>query len=331
MPMCGRCRQATHNPSSAGVEPAWFQTDNDKGLQVFKNVMVCRIGPDWSATLAQMEKGLDAARFVPCGASQEKSIGWTEPRGEEHGALVESVGGQLMLKLKTETRAVPGSVVARKARERLVQIEAATGRKPGKKETRELKEDIRMELMPMAFTKESTTFVWIDPKSHLLVLDAGSQSRADDVVTMLVKCLEGFVVAPLDTQLSPTAAMADWLLTQEPPSGFSIDRECELKAADESQAVVRYTRHPLDTEEVRQYVQQGKLPTRLALTWNSRVSFVLTDTLQLKKLAILDVVLEGAGAGKADGFDADVAIATGELRKLVPDLVEALGGYPVIG
>lgn len=293
---------------------------------MFKNVIVYRIGPGWSATLAQMEEGLDAERIVECGASQEKSIGWIEPRGEAHGPLVESVGGQLILKLKIETRSLPGSVITRKAKERIAHIEATTGRKPGKKETREIKEDIKLELLPMAFTKESSVVVWIDPDANLLVIDAGSQARADEVVTMLVKCLAGLAVTLINTKVSPTAAMSDWLVTQEAPAGFSVDRECELKAADESKAVVRYSRHPLDNEEVKQHVEAGKLPTRLALTWDSRVSFVLTESLQLKKIAFLDVVFEGTSAGKDDGFDADTAIATGELCKLLPDLFDALGG-----
>jgi recombination associated protein RdgC len=293
---------------------------------VFKNVIVYRIGAGWSATLAQMEEGMDPARFVECGASQEKAIGWIEPRGAANGPLVESVGGQLILKLKIETKAVPGTVVTRKANERAQQIEATTGRKPGKKELREIKDDIKLQLMPMAFTKESAVTVWIDPDALLLCIDAGSQGRADEVVTMLVKCLPGLAVALIDTKVSPMAAMSEWLITQEPPPGFTVDRECELKAADESKAVVRYSRHPLDTEEVKQYVESGKLPTRLALTWDSRVSFVLTEGLQIKKLAFLDVVFEGASTGKDDGFDTDTAIATGELRKLLPDLFEALGG-----
>jgi recombination associated protein RdgC len=296
---------------------------------VFKNVIVYRIGPGWSATMAQMEEGLDPERFVACGASQEKSIGWTEPRGEAHGPLVESVGGQLILKLKIETRSLPGSVITRKAKERIAHIEATTGRKPGKKETREIKEDIKLELLPMAFTKESSVMIWIDPDASLLVIDAGSQAKADEVVTMLVKCLAGLAVTLINTKVSPTAAMSDWLVTQEAPAGFSVDRECELKAADESKAVVRYSRHPLDNEEVKQHVEAGKLPTRLALTWDSRVSFVLTESLQLKKIAFLDVVFEGTSAGKDDGFDADTAIATGELCKLLPDLFEALGGEMV--
>lgn len=296
---------------------------------MFKNVIMYRVGPGWSASIAQMEEGLDGARFVPCGASQEKSIGWVEPRGEAHGPLVEAVGGQLILKLMIETRALPSSVVNRKAEERVAQIEATTGRKPGKKETREIKDDIKLELLPMAFSKESSVSVWLDPQARLLVIDAGSQARADEVVTMLVKSLSGLAVALIDTKVSPTAAMSEWLITQEPPAGFTVDRECELKAADESKAVVRYTRHPLDTDEVKQYVESGKLPTRLALTWDSRVSFVLTEGLQLKKLAFLDVVFEGTSTGKDDGFDADTAIATGELRKLLPDLLEALGGEVV--
>ena len=150
---------------------------------------------------------------------------------------------------------------------------------------------------------------------------------------MLVKCLDGFAVTLVSTTTSPAVAMAQWLTEQEPPSGFSVDRECELKAADESKAVVRYSRHPLDIQEVQAHIESGKQPTRVALTWNSRVSFVLTETLQLKKIAFLESVFEGAAASPADGkddnFDADVAIATGELRKLIPDLLEALGGEMV--
>ncbi len=289
-------------------------------------MIVYRVGPEWSATVAQIEASLDGARFIECGATQEKSIGWCEPRGEAHGPLVEAVGGQLIFKLMIETRALPGSVVTRKAKERVAQIEASTGRKPGKKEIRDLKDDIKLELLPQAFTKQASVGVWIDPEARLLVIDASSPTRADEVVTMLVKSLDGLAVALLDSKVSPTTAMSEWLVSQEAPAGFSVDRECELKAADESKAVVRYARHPLDNEEVRQHVQGGKLPTRLALTWGSRVSFVLTEGLQIKKLAFLDVVMDGASAGKDDGFDADVAIATGELRKLLPDLLEALGG-----
>ncbi len=292
---------------------------------MFKNLIVYRIAQGWATDHAAIEEALSKSPFIECGATQEKSVGWVPPRGEAHGALVESIGGQWIARLMTETKAVPASVLARKVAEKAARIEQETGRKPGRKESKELKEEARIDLLPMAFTKQASMWVWIDPTERLLVLDTASQSRADEVVSLLVESLPGLSVSLINTQTSPQAAMAHWLAAQEPPEGFSIDRECELKSADESKSVVRYGRHPLDIAEVQEHIKQGKLPTKLALTWDDRVSFVLTEGLQVRKLQFLDVVFEGAKADEG-GFDTDVAIATGELVKLVPDLIEALGG-----
>ncbi len=295
--------------------------------------MIYRLVAGWPTDLAALDEVLGKAQFVECGVSQEKSVGWVEPRGHAHGPMVEVIGGQWLLKLMMEVKVVPGSVVKRKVQEQLDHIESTTGRKPGKKEKREISEDARLSLLPMAFSKQSSVQVWVDPAAGLLLTDAGSQAKADEVMTWLIKAVDGLVVQLVNTQTSPASAMSGWLSTKEPPQSFSVDRECELKAADESRAVVRYTRHALDTDEVSQHIAMGKVPTRLAMTWSDRVSFVLTESLQLKKIAFLESVFEGAASSPADGkddnYDADVAIATGELRKLIPDLLEALGGEMV--
>ncbi|KQM77368.1 recombination-associated protein RdgC [Xylophilus sp. Leaf220] len=293
---------------------------------MFKNVIVYRIAPGWAGTLEQLEENLGRARFAPCTATQERSAGWLEPRGEANGPLAESVGGQWILKFMVEAKAVPSSVVKREVQKRAEEIEKSTGRKPGRKETKELKEDAMLALLPMAFTKQGATTVWMDTEERWLVVGAGSQGRADEVVTALVEAAPGLSVALVNTNVTAVAAMSEWLVSQEPPAGFSVDRECELKASDESKAVVRYARHPLDIDEIRQHIEQGKLPTKLALTWDERVSFVLTEGLQVKKITFLDGVFDGTSQEKEDGFDADAAISTGELQKLIPDLIVALGG-----
>ncbi|MDE2416144.1 MAG: recombination-associated protein RdgC [Comamonadaceae bacterium] len=292
---------------------------------MFKNIIVYRIAPGWQADLTALEEALARTPFQECGATQEKSSGWVPPRGDAHGPLAESVGGQWILRFMTEARMLPATVLARKVKEKAAQIEQQTGRKPGKKETKELKDEARLDLLPMAFTKQGSTWVWLDREAGLLVLDTGAQGRADEITSLLVEQLPGLSLALLDTQTSPQTAMALWLKEQEAPAGFSVDRECELKAPDESKSVVRYARHPLDIEEVQGHIAAGKLPTKLAMTWDERVSFVLTEGLQLKKLAFQDTVFEGQTQDDA-GFDADVAIATGELCKLIPDLIAALGG-----
>ena len=292
---------------------------------MFKNMIVYRLTEQWQGDLTTLEEALQKNEFSACGATQERSVGWVPPRGEAHGPLAESVAGQWMLRFMSESKMLPASVLNRRVDEKAAHIEATEGRKPGKKEKKDLKDEARLDLLPMAFTKQGGAWVWIDPQARTVVLDTGSQGQADEITSLLVDGLPGFALALLDTQTSPQAAMAQWLLTQEPPAEFAIDRECELKASDESKAVVRYARHPLDIDEVRQHIEQGKLPTKLAMTWDDRVSFVLTEGLQVKKVALLDAVLDGKSQDDG-GFDTDVAIATGELSRLIPDLIEALDG-----
>jgi recombination associated protein RdgC len=291
----------------------------------FKNLTVFRLAPGWSATFDQIEAGLDKGRFAECGATQEQSAGWVPPRGPADGPLAETVRGQWLMRLMVEQRVLPGAVVKRRIEEIAAEIERTTGRKPGRKQTKELKDQATLELLPMAFTKRSAVNVWVSPDSGFVVLDTSSPGRADEVVTLLVKALDGVSVQALHTEESPVAVMADWLLTGEPAADFTVDRECELKSGDEMKSVVRYARHPLDIDEVRQHITQGKMPTRLAMTWNGRVSFVLTEGLQLRKIEFLDGVLEVQGSAE-ERFDADVAIVTTELTRALTALIEALGG-----
>jgi recombination associated protein RdgC len=300
---------------------------------MFKNALIYRIEHWDQPTLTEIENRLAGGPFVECGATQPESAGWVAPRGDRHAALAESVGGQLVLQLCTETKAVPGGVVKTQLQAKLDQIEQETGRRPRGKLARELKDAVVHSLLPRAFPKRSDTRVWVDPKAGVVWVGTGSSKRADGIVTRLIEHLGGGLeLALLQTALSPARAMAQWLADKEPPAGFTIDRECELKQPDSEKATVRYARHTLDIDEVGDHIRQGKLPTQLAMTWAGRVSFVLTEGLTLKKIQLLDGVLEAAGVDAAQGgpddggFDADVAIATGELRRLLPDLIEALGG-----
>lgn len=302
---------------------------------MFKSASYYRIDPGFVLPpLEALEETLQSARFLPCGATQTDSSGWVAPRGRKSVALAESVGGHLILKLCTERRALPASAVKAALEERIEKYRQESGNeRVGAKLKKEFKEQIVFELLPRAFTKRSTTLLWLDPASRFLVVDSGSLSGADRIVTALVEALSKvggtpFAVKPVRTNSSAAASMSHWLATREAPVGFTVDRDCELKTPDDQKSTVRYSRHTLEIDEVPQHIAMGKVPTQLAMTWNDRVSFVLSESAQLRKLKLLDVVMDGVpdGGKDDDGFDADVAILTGELTGLLPDLLEALGG-----
>jgi recombination associated protein RdgC len=224
---------------------------------------------------------------------------------------------------------LPASIINQFAKDRIAELEAQQGHRVGRKETKEIKEHVADELLPRAFALRRTTFVWIDPVNGWLVVDAASPAKADEILELLGKTLDDLPLKQLHTKLSPVAAMTDWLAGGEAPSGFTIDRELELRSIDEGKATVRYVRHDLEGDEIRAHIAAGKSATRLGMTWNDKISFVLTEQLQIKRLAFLDILKEEAESEAEttdELFDIDFTLMTGELARLLADLVEALGG-----
>jgi recombination associated protein RdgC len=151
----------------------------------------------------------------------------------------------------------------------------------------------------------------------------------------LVNAIPGLALELIQTTTSPQSAMTQWLLAETPddwPDNLNIARECVLKSMGEDAATVKFNKHHLANDDVRKHVLEGKLPTQLALSWDGRVAFVLTETMKLKKLQFLDGVMDESGTDKnEDRFDADVALSTGLLGPLLDDLIYALGGEMEFG
>ncbi|MBY0463751.1 MAG: recombination-associated protein RdgC, partial [Burkholderiales bacterium] len=124
---------------------------------MFKNVWVYAVVGGWPESLTVLEDALTAMPFVPGTASRDKAVGWMPARGQAHGVMAESVNGQWMLRFMVETRQVPASIIQRRIEEACEQIEATSGRKPGKKEKRDLKEEIKAALLPQAFPRQQST------------------------------------------------------------------------------------------------------------------------------------------------------------------------------
>ena len=156
---------------------------------MIKNAIIYRIAESWQPDLQALEDALQKCVFTECGATQERSVGWVAPRGEAHGLLAESVAGQWMLRFMSQSKLLPASVLNDKVNAKADHIEKTEGRKPGKKEKRELKDEAKLDLLPMAFTKSGAMWVWIDPQARTLVLDTSAQGRADEIVTLLVEAL----------------------------------------------------------------------------------------------------------------------------------------------
>lgn len=292
----------------------------------FKNLIIFKLPVPFGFSREVMEEHLAKAAFSPCLPTQRVSCGWVSPVENEN--LVHEVNGQWLISLREAKRLLPSFVIKKAAADRAKEIEQREGRKVGRKEMRELKEVMTLELLPASHVKESETFVWMDTVNGLFCVNASSYSKAEGVLETLRKSIEGFSVRLINLNQSPASAMTEWLISDEPPLGFTVDQDCELQSPTEGKATVRYTHHTLDCEEPRAHLAAGKVPKQLAVTWNDRVSFVLTDSFALKRVSFLDLCRQEAGEAEsaAEKFDADLMLMSGELGRLVGDLIGLMGG-----
>ena len=293
----------------------------------FRNLFLYRYASRQPLSAESLEERLARLPLGRCGARDLHTRGWVSPSGD--GALVHAVNRQLLIGLGVEQKLLPASVVKDAAAERAVQIEAQQGHPLGRKQLRDLRDQITDELLPRAFARRQTTLAWIDPAAGIMVIDAAAPAKADAVVEVLRATVDDLSCKLLQTQIGAGGAMTKWIAGDDPPAGFTIDRELELRVPDANKATVRYVRHPLEGEDIRRHISAGKTAVRLGMTWRDRVSFVLTDLLQVKRVEFLEVLQidgESQDENRVDRFDLDFALMAGELSRLIAELVEALGG-----
>ena len=293
----------------------------------FRNLVVYRLGAGWSRNAEEFETRLAQQPLQKCGGFQMESRGWACPRHE--GQYLYQQNRQWLIALGHEQKLLPGSVIRQVAEERVAELEAKLGHPVGRKAKRDIKEKVIAELMPRALSRRQKTYAWIDTANGWLAIDAAGEPKAEQFMELLRKTEDNLPALRLETQASPAASMTRWVLEGEVPGRFGMDQDLELRTPDATKATVRYARHGLDGKDIRDHIKAGKEAVRLGVTWNDRVSFVLTEQLHIKRLSFVGILERESGEeleNEDERFDIDFALMTGELTQMLADLVKVLGG-----
>lgn len=293
---------------------------------LFRNLVLFRLPDDWSISALDLEEALAQRPLRPCSGFDMKTRGWVTCGDTER--LVYPQASHYLLALGVEQKLLPASVINQEARDRAAELAASQGHPVGRRQMRELKGRVADELRARALSRRRITYGWLDIRERRLAVNAAGPGRAEEFVETLRETLGGLAAQPLEPLQAPSACMAAWLGAGDVPGRFTVGDDLELRAADASGATIRYARHALDGNEIRGHLAAGKAPTRLGLTWNDRIAFVLQQDSTLKRVQFLDVYKDDDAQGEdaREQFDIDFALMTGELGQLVGELLAALGG-----
>ncbi|GGC55936.1 recombination-associated protein RdgC [Marinobacter halophilus] len=297
----------------------------------FRNARVFRFTKPFDITPEDLEEKLRADAFKPCGPQETLRQGWVPPLGKHGDQMVHSANGYHLIALRKEEKILPGPVVKEAVEERAEAIELDQGRKVRKKEKEEIKEQVMLEMLPQAFSRNRRCFAYLAPQDGVLVVDAGSAKQAEDLASTLRKSVGSLPVRPPAVEQAPAFTFTGWLNeTIEHPASIVLGNECELKDPSEDGGVVRCKGLDLKADEIRNHLETGMQVTKLSLTWDDNVSFVLDEELGIRRLKFGETLQDQLDDVDVDDavakFDAAFTLMTMELSRMIPGLLEALGG-----
>jgi recombination associated protein RdgC len=296
----------------------------------FKNLSIFRLTEAFTLSPQELEQKLEQIPFRSCEHHEQYSFGWTAPLGKTSAQLVHSANGFMMICAKKEEKVLPAAVVNELQLEKIAAREDQQGQKLSKKERTAIKDELIFELLPKAFAFSRKTYAYIDAKGGWVAVDAASAKKAEELLSLLRKCLGSLPAVPPKTFNNPITTMTQWLLTKQTPADISIEDECELRSPEQEGGIIRCKRHDLMVPEIKNHLDTGKVAIKLAVSWADRLSFIIDDHLAIKRLRFLDLIQDQVADietyDEAEQFDVDFSIMSLELANFLPRLMDIFGG-----
>src|SRR5690606_18536930 len=197
----------------------------------FKNLRLYRLIEQWTLSAEELHSVLGEHLFNPCGSLDHLRYGWVPPLGRQSDQLVHATNGYLMICAKKQEKILPAAVINEQLEEKVAAISEAEARHPGRKERQTLKDEIIFSLLPKAFAKSSLDYAYIAPRENLIVVNAASAKRAEDLLSALREALGSLRAVPVTPNNIPTQIMTHWVRDADLPGDFILAEECELQAS----------------------------------------------------------------------------------------------------
>jgi len=295
---------------------------------MFRNLRFYRVTSPWPESEEQLSDMLSTNAFSPCGSFAERSAGWEAPTNIEDAPLCRRLNGADLLQLRTQSRVLPVAAVNEALEDRLAEFRTRMKLEPTRSEVRRLKEETRDKLLPAALVKSERSRACFIHSESLLVIDAGTVTRAEWLIDQLRSCFDQFYCTPLTFNNSP-ADLLTGIFMGDSPLGFSLGRECRMQDVSDRKSVVTWRDFELSDHSIRQHVVEGMGITHLGVGFDEVMTCVIDQEGVISKVKFIEgEAIDTWGAEDPTAkLDADLVLLTGAVRRLLEDLKKLLGGF----
>ncbi|PTU70801.1 recombination-associated protein RdgC [Chromobacterium haemolyticum] len=309
-------------------------------LAFYKNLSLFHILGGRSIVRLDIEESLGFLKFAPPSALQLTSTGFVNPLTlQPDDELTYAANQCVFFALRTDEKQIPKAALDQLVAAKVAEVEEREQRKVGKKWRRELQEQVIESVLPTALPKQSLLRGYFDLRQRLLVVDSTSASKLDELTGALTKNLflnsgNGISFLGLKVEQSAADEMTRWVKEGEAPfDSFTIDDQGEIIKTGDDAGAIRIAHLDMLEPDIINLLCPGRAVNKLGLTWDSRISFVISAQFQFSKLAWGEAVqlriAEQGAETVEDHRDASMTIMTGDVRELVYRTGECFGGIKV--
>lgn len=244
----------------------------------------------------------------------------------EQGTFVTEFPGGYAFRFRFAQKVIPASVIKQAVADECAKVEADTGRKPGKKEKREIKEHVITTLSAQAFVRNTDVIAYFRTATNHLLVPTLSKTIGDKLMTQLVIAVETVKTETIhvsNVTQGLTARLKKWLDDEDCPFGDfypvnEVDLEQENRSVRVKMVALQSARAAMESS-----LAQGFAVNAIGLSLNGD-EFKLTHDFKLRSIVLAEDVDMDAeeNADKEATFRADAAIEVDRIGLIVDALVE---------
>ena len=281
---------------------------------MFKNLITFKINGHPFTSEADFKKH----EIGKLGALGSKLNGWCPIIGDRFALYPEGVNAVFFC-MMTKEKILPTSVIDDAVQEEVFEIEK-TGVTLSKSQIKLIKSDVIDRLLAIALIRRTKVNCFMT--TEYLFVDSSSPSKADEVISLILKTFPEMTLSPFDLPLLPEKLTQWGKDAQLVPDCFLRCGAYVIKSPDGEKQVRMKGFHDGETLGAEDFVREGEIVTEMSLSWEGRVTFMLTSNAVLKQVYYDLSKCDEKSENPLEVVQAETFITASELVALIEALQE---------
>lgn len=268
-----------------------------------------------------LRKHLEERKFAEIQPSEGETIGFVEvPHADD---LVATFTGGMAFALRYDAKVMPSSAITAEVNKRALALENEQGFRPGRKQRRELRENVIFDFLPKALVKSTVVTCFYDTENKYLIIPTASAPMADRITSQLVHACGSIKTTTINISnltFGLTTRLMAWLDNDD--TAFGEFDPCDAVSLKRMKETIVVRREALAGSEhgIHEAITSGFHVNQIKFTRDGAYSFGLTSDFRFRGISFETVEDDTEFPDKIEEFKHEAAVQVLSLAGILNNL-----------